>query len=399
MQQSRHIGKIVLLTDPADAGLALVTTELALRSDATYLVTGGLGGFGLATAKWLVEKGARHLALVSRRGATTDEAKDGIAVMQAAGASVTAFAADVTSAADVARVIGEIGATMPTLRGVVHAAMVLDDGPIMKLDGERLRRVLAPKLLGAWHLHEATLGHELDHFVMYSSGTTVVGNPGQGNYVAANLYLDALAQHRRALGLPALAVAWGAIKDVGVLARNVGVEEMLQNRTGMGSIPAAEALTDLGRLMAVGANRVSVAQFNLQRLGTLLPGTRTPRFLPMASENVVAQLMQSSETLASVLAGTPADERRGVVIARLREHVGRVLGTGAGQVDVERSLPEMGLDSLMAVELAESLEQDVGKPISVMQLIQAGSVVAISELVMGVLDQGAGGEAGKLAAD
>lgn len=395
MQQSRHIGKIVLTIDPSEPA---VTSALTLRADATYLVTGGLGGFGLATARWLVEQGARHLALVGRRGATTDEAKQGIAGIEAAGAVARAFAADVTDAADVARLMAEIGATMPPLRGVVHAAAVLDDGPIAKLDGERLHRVMQPKIAGAWNLHQATRDLPLDHFVMYSSGTTVVGNPGQANYVAANLYLDSLAQYRRSLGLPALAIAWGAIKDVGMLARNVGVEEMLQNRTRMGSIPAAEALKDLGRLVAVGATRASVAQFNLQRLGTLLPGTRTPRFLPMATESVVAQLSQTSETLASVLADTPAAERLDVVITRLKDHVGRVLGTGAGQVDTARSLPEMGLDSLMAVELAESLEQDIGAPMSVMQLIQAGSVLAIAQLVLTAIG-GNGAEPNKLAAD
>jgi acyl transferase domain-containing protein/NADPH:quinone reductase-like Zn-dependent oxidoreductase/SAM-dependent methyltransferase/acyl carrier protein len=389
MQQSRHIGKIVLTMETdAVAPVPAVRAKPRLRKDATYLVTGGLGGFGLATAKWLVEQGAGALALVSRRGVTTDEARDGIAVIEAMGATVRGFAADVANPADVARVMAAIDAEMPPLRGVVHAAVVLDDGPIGKLDGERLRRVFGPKIAGAWNLHEATKNRALDYFVLYSSGTTVVGNPGQANYVAANLYLDALAQYRRSQGLPALAVAWGAIKDVGILARNVGVEEMLQNRTGLGALPASEALIDLGRLMAVDATRASVAQFNIQRLGTLLPGTRTPRFLPMASDSMVATLTAATETLASVIAATPAAERRGVVIARLREHVGRVLGTGAGQIDPARSLSEMGLDSLMAVELAESLEQDVGKPMSVMQLIQAGSVTAICELVMTALDAG-----------
>ena len=399
MQQSRHIGKIVL-TMPAEASVAVrvVRTDVKLRADATYLVTGGLGGFGLATARWLVERGARSLALMSRRGAATEEARAGIAAIEAAGARVRAFAADVAVPGDVARVLLEIGDTMPPLRGVIHAAMVLDDAPIINLDGERLRRVLAPKLLGAWNLHAATRGMKLDYFILYSSGTTVVGNPGQANYVAANLYLESLAQYRRAIGLPALAVAWGAIKDVGVLTRHAGVEEMLQKRTGLGAIPAAEALADLGRLMGLNATRVSVAQFNLQRLGALLPGTRTPRFLPMAPQSMVQALTQASETLADLLAAMPIAERRAAVIARLREHVGRVLGTGAGQVDQDRSLQDMGLDSLMAVELAEALEQDIGKPVSVMQLIQAGAVAAIADLVLATLSN-AGGDAMRFAAE
>jgi len=400
MQQSRHIGKIVLTMAP-DAPMArpVVNTLPAIRPDATWLVTGGLGGFGLATARWLADQGVRSIALVGRKGATTEEARTGIATMEAAGARVTAFAADVTVPEDIAGVMAEIARTMPRLRGVVHAAMVLDDAPIMKLDGERLRRVLAPKIVGAWNLHAATRDIKLDHFILYSSGTTVVGNPGQANYVAANLYLESLVQYRRALGLPALAVAWGAIKDVGVLARNTGVEEMLQNRVGLAAIPAAEALADLGRLMAVDATRVSVAQFNLQRLGALLPATRTPRFLAMAQEGAAAILSQASETLASLLAATPETERRGVVIARLRDHVGRVLGCGAAQVDPERSLAEMGLDSLMAVELAESLEQELGNSMSVMQLIQAGAVAAIADLVLATLGGAAAPDTLRMAAE
>jgi acyl transferase domain-containing protein/NAD(P)-dependent dehydrogenase (short-subunit alcohol dehydrogenase family)/aryl carrier-like protein len=400
MQQSRHIGKIVLTMAP-DAPIArpVVKTLPAINPDATWLVTGGLGGFGLATAHWLADQGVRSLVLVGRRGATTEEARAGIAAMEAAGARVTAFAADVTVPEDLGHVMEEIARTMPKLRGVVHAAMVLDDAPIVKLDGERLRRVLSPKLVGAWNLHAATRDMKLDHFILYSSGTTVVGNPGQANYVAANLYLESLAQDRRSLGLPAMAVAWGAIKDVGVLARNTGVEEMLQNRTGLAAIPASEALADLGRLMAVHATRVSVAQFNLQRLGTLLPGTRTPRFLPMAPEGASAILSQANETLASLLAATPEAEWRGAVIARLREHVGRVLGAGAAQVDPGRSLEEMGLDSLMAVELAEALEQDIGSPMSVMQLIQAGAVAAIADLVLATLGHGAGQGTVRMAAE
>jgi acyl transferase domain-containing protein/NAD(P)-dependent dehydrogenase (short-subunit alcohol dehydrogenase family)/acyl carrier protein len=397
MQQSRHIGKIVL-TMPQAAASAAVPAPVKLRTDATYLVTGGLGGFGLATARWLVEQGVTSLALLSRRGATTAEASAGIAAMQAQGAQIRAFAADVTRPADIARVMADIAATMPPLRGVIHAAMVLDDAPIINLDPERMRHVLAPKLLGAWNLHQATRDIPLDHFILYSSGTTVVGNPGQANYVAANLYLESLAQYRRAAGLPALAIAWGAISDVGVLARQAGVQDMLQKRTGLGAIPAADALADLGRLLSVDATRVSVAQFNLARLGALLPGTRTPRFLPLAPQSLVASLTMASDTLADLIATTPAAERRAVVIARLRDQVGRVLGTGAGQVDPERSLQEMGLDSLMAVELAEALEQDIGQPMSVMHLIQAGAVAAIADLVLAALSGNAAAPA-QLAAE
>ena len=385
MQQSRHIGKIVLTMDEAASPVTAIDTALALKADGTYLVTGGLGGFGLATAKWLVAQGAGAVALLSRRGPQTNEAHAGVAAIEAMGAKVLALACDVTDRASLDAALERIDAELPPLRGVVHAAVALDDAAIANLDAERLRTVFAAKIAGSWNLHEATSRHQLDYFVMYSSGTTVVGNPGQANYVAANIFLESLAQYRRARGLPGLSVAWGAIKDVGILARHDGLEDLLQNRTGMSSTPSADALADLGRLMALGATRVSVAGFNIQRLGALLQGTRTPRFLPLASDSVVAALTQSGESLADLVMATPENERRELVLARLREHVGRVLGTGAGQIDPERSLQEMGLDSLMAVELAESVEQDVGQPVAVMQIIQAGSVSAVCDIVLGLI--------------
>jgi acyl carrier protein len=215
----------------------------------------------------------------------------------------------------------------------------------------------------------------------------MVGNPGQAAYVAANLYLESLAQYRRALGLPALAVGWGAIKDAGFLTRHTAVADMLKNRSGLDATPSAEALAELGRLTAVGASRVCVARFNLQRLGQMLAGARVPRFLPIIPQGMTAD-SQNSESVADVLKAAASGERLGIIIARIRDHAGRILGTGASQLDVSRSLAEMGLDSLMAVELAEAVERDIAQPISVMQMLSAGNITAIGELVLRTLGLG-----------
>jgi acyl carrier protein len=202
--------------------------------------------------------------------------------------------------------------------------------------------------------------------------------------VAANLYLDALALHRRSLGLPALAVGWGAIKDAGFLTRHEAVAGMLKTRTGLDATPADEALADLGRLLAVGAARVSVARFDLQRLGHMLPGARVPRFLPIIPKGA-ADSLATEETLGDLLKSVPPAEHRDFVLARVRGHAARVLGTSAAQVDVSQPLSALGLDSLMAVELAGGLECDLGQPVSVMQMLTAGSLTAIAELVMRTL--------------
>ena len=282
----------------------------------------------------------------------------------------------------------EFGNSVPNglpLGGVIHSAALIEDAPILKLEAEHVERVFAPKLLGAWNLHVATLADALDLFVLYSSSSVMVGNPGQGAYVAANMYLDGLALYRRSLGLPALSVGWGAIRDAGFLTRHQQVADMLKSRTGLDATPAHEALADLGRLLASGATRVAVGRFDLQRLGQMLPGARVPRFLPLIPKHAADAALGSEDTLATLLAKTPEGARRELVLARVREHGARVLGTSASHISLEQPLAELGLDSLMAVELAGGLERDLGQPVSVMQVLGAGSLAAIAQLVMKVL--------------
>lgn len=382
MQQARHVGKLVISVDsePHDTLPIVASGRDVIRPDATYLVTGGLSGFGLATAEWLVEQGARSLALLGRRGDTTEEAQAGLARIRAAGATARAFAVDVADRAAIDHVLGEVRATMLPLKGIIHSAALIEDAPLIKVDRDLMHRVMSAKMLGAWNLHEATLEDDLEVFVSYSSSSVVVGNPGQAVYVAANAFLNALAEHRRALGRPALAVGWGAIKDAGFLTRNAQVEEMLEQRAGMEATPAAVILSELGRLMAAGACKVSAAQFNLMRLGQSLPGARTKRFSSLIPEGMTL-MAQNGGSMAEALSAMADDERRATIMTCVAENVARVVGSPVSQIEPSRALSELGLDSLMAVELAESLEQTIGRPISVMQMIQAGTVSGVVDVV------------------
>jgi phthiocerol/phenolphthiocerol synthesis type-I polyketide synthase C len=385
MQQSKHVGKLVVtMTADKPEMLPVVRSTGAVRAGVTYLVTGGLGGFGLSSAEWLASQGATSLALLSRRGAVTEEAIAGIGRLQAMGVAVKAFACDIANTESLSSVLASIRSEMAPLGGIIHSAAVIEDAPVLNLTAAQLQRVFEPKMIGAWNLHQATLVDQIEMFLLYSSSAAAVGNPGQGAYVAANLYLDSLALYRRSLGLPALSIGWGAIKDAGFLTRHQAVAGMLRSRTGLDATPANEALADLGRLSAVGASRVSVGRFDLQRLAQMLPGARVPRFMPIVPKGAAASL-QAEDTLATVLARTPEAERRALVIARVREHGARVLGTSSSQINIEQPLAELGLDSLMAVELAGGLERDLGQPVSVMQLLSAGSLAAIAELVMKML--------------
>ncbi|MCD4734422.1 MAG: SDR family NAD(P)-dependent oxidoreductase, partial [Bacteroidales bacterium] len=192
-----------------------------------YMLTGGASGFGLSVAEWMTSKGAKNMVLMSRSGTKTDYEKDIVERMQANGVNVMIAKGDVSIKEDVNRIFKEISETMPPLKGIQHAAMVLDDGSISEIDYTRYMKVFNPKAVGCWLLHEATKDMDLDHFVSYSSISAVYGNPGQVSYVGANSFLDNFSGWRRSQGLPAMTINWGVIGDVGFVARSGNVGGLL----------------------------------------------------------------------------------------------------------------------------------------------------------------------------
>jgi myxalamid-type polyketide synthase MxaB len=255
MQQARHMGKIAL-SFPADPHM-----PLTFSSEKTYLITGGLGGLGLDVARWLVEHGARHLALVSRSDPQSAQAER-ISKLKQMGATVRVCKADLASGVAVERMLAEISTEMPPLRGIFHAAGVLDDGVLQKQNWERFSRVIAPKSAGAWHLHRMTLEHGLDLFVLFSSIASVSGSSGQANYAAANAFLDALAHYRRRRGLPALSINWGPWAEVGMAAKRD--QRQLARSETRGVLPLAPdaALQSLGQVLRERSAQVVVARLN-----------------------------------------------------------------------------------------------------------------------------------------
>jgi acyl transferase domain-containing protein/NADPH:quinone reductase-like Zn-dependent oxidoreductase/SAM-dependent methyltransferase len=387
MQQSRQIGKVVIRADtPMGHAIARNIGDFPICTDATYMVTGGFSGFGLATARWLVDRGARHLALVGRRGAATDEAGAGIAEMEAAGARVHVFAVDVTNETAVAAMIAKISVDLPPLRGVVHAAMVLEDGIVLHSDRERLHRALDPKVFGAWLLHKFTLDKPLAFFVLYSSATTLIGNPGQGNYVAGCFYLESLAQYRRAQGLPALAISWGGIAEVGYLARNTSVHERLTYKAGMKMIPPKQALAALNKLLSAGATRVAVADFDWQIWRQHGPSAAAPKFSPIIGITYEDRANGSTSAFIQSLTALEPAERLKAMIGWITYCIGRVTGLSASQFDVNRPLAEFGLDSLMVVEIATTIEEELGIKISVMEETN-GTVANMAQHLLALIDR------------
>jgi acyl transferase domain-containing protein/NADPH:quinone reductase-like Zn-dependent oxidoreductase/SAM-dependent methyltransferase/acyl carrier protein len=395
MAQAKHTGKIVLtLQDPAltiaPHGVAS-DAQGAFPADATYLLTGGLGGFGLAVAKWLVAQGARHLVLVGRSGAQSGESITAVAELEAAGACVVVEKADVSQPDQVAAVLGRVRHSMPPLRGVVHAAMVLDDCLIVNLTGERLRRVLAPKMAGAWNLHCQTRDLPLDFFVLFSSMSAVFGQGGQANYAAANAFLDALAHHRRALGLAGLSINWGSLGDVGYVARNIRVAEQFETM-GIRHLTSRQALSLLGSLVRRQAVEAGIMRVNWSQWRRALSDMAAvaPRFSLLA-QAAGPDDETSTETVGvtgrhALLAAVPA-ARRDLLIAMLRDKIARVLGTTSSKLDIDKPLTEVGLDSLMAVELRNWIEIELRCQLPIVELMQGPSVTRLADNLLRQLEK------------
>ncbi|MGO9463278.1 MAG: SDR family NAD(P)-dependent oxidoreductase [Isosphaeraceae bacterium] len=385
MAQAKHIGKIVVSMQ--EKRLAISPKALAPISfapDASYLITGGLGGFGLVIARWLVEHGARHLVLMGRRGIHSPEAQQAVDALRSLGAVVRVAAADVGDSDQLAGVLADMSQTMPPLRGIVHAAMNLEDSLITKLDRDRLMNVLGPRASGAWNLHTQTLGMPLDFFVCFSSMSSVFGLPGQTPYASSNTFLDSFAYYRRALGLPALTINWGYLGEVGYVARNEKLGERFEGQ-GLGSFSPREATAVLGRLLRQEAVQVGVVRMDWNRWQGLGAGhVLSPRFVNLCKEGEKGSDGSSGDGMAirKTLLGAPAERRKEILLNFLKDKVARVLGSSPDKVDLSKPLTEIGLDSLMAVELRNWVEGELRVSLPIAELLQGPSVDRLADLLL-----------------
>jgi acyl transferase domain-containing protein len=385
MAQAKHVGKIVVSLQEDDVPVGPPSEEtVSFAADASYLMTGGLGGFGLVVAEWMVERGARHLVLMGRSGAGTPEARSAVERLRGRGAHVMVAEADVSVPADVARVLDEMDRSMPPLRGVFHAAMVLDDALALNMTEQQLRTVWEPKVLGALNLHAQTANRPLDFFVLFSSMSAVLGAGGQANYAAANTVLDSLAFHRRSKSLPAVSVSWGYLAEVGFVARHKGLGERFE-AMGHKSIKPAEAVTLLGRFLRQAPANVGVIRMDWERLGNFMGvSSLAPRFVDLARElsaGAASSPKQSASAVRKALLAAPPAERREKIIALLREQVSRILGTAEDKLDADRPLTEFGLDSLMAVELRNWIEGDLRLTLSSVEILRGPSLSQLADLL------------------
>jgi acyl transferase domain-containing protein/NADPH:quinone reductase-like Zn-dependent oxidoreductase/NAD(P)-dependent dehydrogenase (short-subunit alcohol dehydrogenase family)/acyl carrier protein len=366
MQNAGHVGKIVI--EPPAAGEHPVASKPAglqpLPPVGLHIVVGGIGGFGLAAAEWLVARGARQIALVTRRGVADDETAAAIRRWDEKGVQASCHPCDVTNAAAVEDLLRTLRQRAP-IKGVVHAAMVLDDALVNNLTRERFEAVIAVKAEGATNLDRATRGDKLDYFLMFSSATTLIGNPGQANYVAANGYLEGLARKRRQEGLPGLAVGFGAIADTGYLAHNAAVNEVLSKRLGNSAMKASTALAFVEYYMAVDPGTVDSGVVICSPIdwhaAKALRLVNTPLFdVPL--RQLAAGAVAGSDTidLAELVADKSETEAMELLFKLVAGEMANVLRISEGAITRNKVLKDAGLDSLMAVELSMSFKDRTG---------------------------------------
>ncbi len=347
MAQARHIGKLVLVPrQEAPAG----------ASERTVLITGGAGALGREVARYLVsERGVSHVLLTSRRGMDAPGAAELVKEIHDLGGVASVVACDVSDRSSLREVLEAIPATRP-LKGVIHAAGVVDDGVLASLSEAMVSRVLAPKVDGAWHLHKLTEGMALDWFVLFSSIAGLLGNPGQANYAAANTFLDSLAHARCAKGLAGVSIAWGPWAEKGMAAALSEADRLRMARQGLSPLEPSQGMAILGD--AIGQSVPLVAGMALDLVYLQRALERTTIEVPALYRALVradAAGVVSGSLRAKIQALT-VPEREGGLLEVVRHEVAQVLGLATGrEVNPTLSLKESGVDSLMAVELRNRL--------------------------------------------
>jgi thioester reductase-like protein len=382
MASGKHIGKNILTFDEKDLAVGTITEAGSLfRADASYLITGGAGGVGLEVAKWMAQQGARHLVLFSRSGPPDEAAHAAIDVLRANGVQVTDARGDVTQQADVERVVHEIQQSGAPLAGVIHGAMVLQDSLIVNMNEASFNNVFLPKMLGAWNLHRATLDIPLDYFISFSSISSIIGTGGQANYCAGNAFLDVFASYRRARGLPALTINWGVIGGAGVVSRDQAAARYL-NTVGVKAISLPVVLTSLQTMLGRDVHQICIASVDWPNISRYL--------LWVANSGVFDALIRqegdggsNGEIAAQIIAMSPAD-RHPFVEAFISRMVAKVLNTSVDQINRDTSLMHFGLDSLMTIELINSISTQLNLILTVSDM---SSNATISEVAAVIVDR------------
>lgn len=384
MQRSAHVGKIVV--HPAMRAIEPPDALVFKPQRGPFVVLGGTGGFGLEAAIWLADRGVSQVVVASRRGQIDPAVIDRLG---AYAGRISAEKADATDPESVKDLLDRVRSAHGPIVGIVHTAMVLEDGLLDGLTERSLSAVVLPKAVGVRTLDEATRSDPLQCFVVFSSATTLIGNPGQGAYVLANAYIEGLMRQRRLVHLPALAVGWGAIADAGVIARDDKLGERLQRTTGVAGVPFRDALNHLGRLLAQGDAIEPVQIYSSMghsAVADSLAVLKSPTFAALTDRSGDDGEATAID-LASQIAGKSDGEALEIVLAATKAEISRILRVEVEAIDANRPLSEIGMDSLMALELRLGVEKRIGIELPLMSLGDRTAAHVAEKILAGLLGQ------------
>lgn len=387
MSAGAHVGKLVVDMTQHWDNVHAISRNAVIDPGKSYLITGAFGGVGLEVTRWLADRGARHLVMIGRSGPQSEESKELVAKLRTEGIDVQTAACDVSNRDALSTLMNDVMRRMPPLAGVYHLAMVLDDGVLANLDRARFEKVMAPKSHALWHLHHLTRECPLEQFVVFSSISATLGGLGQANYAAANTAMEALVAYRRSLNLPAVAIGWGMLGEVGYVAQHDEIKKSL-SAFGLAPMSVADIRETLdaviGQSDSARESLTVAAKIDWQVLSKRLhlaeqsPGLLTDLARTADEDNLVSSSLRDSISAAS------PDERLKQVETFVKSRVARVLGVSPQRIQDGLSLSKMGLDSLMAVELATMIESDLGVSLPLNTL---AADMTVTTLVNGLLTE------------
>ncbi|MEM9216874.1 MAG: amino acid adenylation domain-containing protein [Cyanobacteria bacterium P01_F01_bin.150] len=361
----RHVARLVRQNEQREDK----QEDLSISSDASYLITGGLGDLGLEVTQWLVDKGARNIVLTSRNTSSV-KAQKIIQNLTTKGATISVLLGDISQQQEIAKIIQDINSSLPPLKGVIHVAGIIDDCSLQQTSWASFLKAIAPKVDGSWYLHKLTQDIPLDFFVCFSSMASVMGSVGQGNYAAANAFMDALVHYRRSLGLPGLTINWGPWAEIGMASR-LGANYQAQiASSGINFIPPEKGIKALNCLMSRPESQIGVFDIDWYQFEQRLPHNI---YLPLLAELISVKsipIEEKNNSLLSDFKNLSTPERAKKLNNYLQDCVAKALGMRINQIDVDQPLMSMGVDSLMAIEIRNQVQTDLEVDIPITKLME-----------------------------